>query len=190
MKLKQVKQNGAVKVTAKTAKQVKAQIAQCVAVVMGVGDKARGLAARLVQTTKTADGLKIRALQNNIGLPLKDGHDADLKDGIMTGKREAMVEMGAYVSGHSRKAKVVLLSQEQFLKIAHPCIVHWKADDNGIQGHYIGNPNVKGMVAVAVAYSGKLFFWQMEMDSNPNNKHERGTIKPIKADGKLAIVNV
>jgi hypothetical protein len=185
MKLKQVKQNGAVK-NAKTQKAVKAQIAQSVAIIIG----ARGLAARLVETHKTADGLKIRALQNNIGLPLKAGQFADVKDGTVTGKRPALIELGCYANGKTSGAKIVTMTQAQFLAKAHPCIVHWKADDNGIHGHYIGNPNVKGMVAVAVAYSGKLFFWQMEMDSNANNKHERGTVKSIKPEGKLVEVKV
>lgn len=181
--------------TSKVVKAVKAVKAKVVATVLksftavALMQGVRGHAARLVRIDNMSDKTQnITALQNNLGLPLKDAHTAKIDNGILKGERAARIELGGYVNGKSNGTKVELLTPAQFESRSGKCIVHWNKDDNGIHGRYIGNPNVKGMVAVSVQYGKMTYYWQMEQDSNANNKHERGSIKPLKTGGKLLAV--
>lgn len=152
-------------------------------VVVALLSGARGFAARQVERLTYSDGaVTIRALQNNLGLALKDGAPAEVVGDKLTAKapRDARVQLGGYVNGRNTGARVEFLTQAQFDARSKPAIVHWSADDNGVHGRYVGNPSQKGMCAVAVKYGNQNYVWHMEQDSNANNKHERGAIKPVK----------
>lgn len=179
--VKAVKGNKAVK-TAKTVKVIKATVSTAIALLTGK----RGITSRLVETHKAGESLKVRALQNNLGLSLKGAPLASVEKGILKGKRDALLPLGGYVNGKMSGARVEFVTPAQFAARSKPCIVHWSADDNGIQGRYIGNPNQKGMVAVSVQYGKTAYYWQMEQDSNANNKHERGSVQPIKGQKLVA----
>jgi hypothetical protein len=182
---------------AKAAKIAKAKVGQLpdgkadkldktVAVLSGE----RGFAARMVERAVYGTRIFIRALQNNLGLPLKDGLFCEVTDSGLQGERAALVECGGYVNGKTKGAKVRFMSAADFQSKAAKAVIHWNADDNGIHGFYVGNPAQKGMCAVCVNYNGQPFFWQMETDSNSNNKHERGKIEAAKTGGKLIEVNL
>ena len=161
------------------------------AIMIALLSGARGFCARTVEVVTAKDGTRaLRAVQNNLGLPERESLFAPLsKDSVITSEanRMARVQLGGYVNGRNTGAKVELMSPAQFATRSKPCLVHWNVDDKGIPGRYIGDPSVKGMVAVSVQYGSQTYFWQMEQDSNANNKHERGCIKPI---GKTPLVIV
>ncbi len=140
----------------------------------------RGFAARLVETGKLGNVTVIRALQRNDGLSLKDGVWCPIEAGILTGIRQGRIELGGYVNGKSTGAKVELLSENQFTSKAKVGLVKWnsKADAKPIAGMYLGNMQQKGMLAVRTVFQKghAPFFWQVEQDSNANNKHERGKV--------------
>jgi hypothetical protein len=164
-------------------KAVKPVISQAIALLSGE----RGLCARLVQVVTTPDSVHITALQDNKGLRFANGVACEIKGGKLVGEKEGRIALGGYVNGRNTGAKVELLTPAEFAKRAKPALVHWSADDNGAHGVYIGNPNVKGMCAVMVPYKGGPYYWQMELDSNPGNKHERGNLEPLTKNGKLTV---
>ena len=143
---------------------------------------ARGCCARSVEVVSDTDFSYIRATQNNLGLSIPGGGlwaKVDNKAFIVTGNRTSLTELGCYVNGKRTGAKCNLVTDKEFCAKAHKALIHWKADDAGIAGLYIGKPAEKGMSAVRVQYGKTVFYWQMETDSNPNNKHERGSIEPL-----------
>lgn len=185
----QVKAHKKVAVKVKTVKAKKAaatvtKTETAVAILTG----ARGILFRSAQVQTMSDGtVRLTALQNCLGLANKDASYAVVKDGKLVNgdNRAGLVAMGGYVNGKTTGASVRLVSEKQALALCKDCMVHWDADDNGVRGKYVGNVSEKGICGVVVQYAGKNFFWQMELDSNANNKHERGDLKSVKEDGKL-----
>ena len=151
----------------------------------------RGHCARSVeQVTLKGGQTAIRALHDNSMLSCKESVFCPIEDGLITASSPKIgrIQLGAYVNGKNTGAKVEIVSQAEFEKRSLPCNVHWKAtDDKPIVGRYIGNPNVKGMVAIGVKYAGGYYFWQMEQDSNVNNRHERGIVTALKKGETLAV---
>lgn len=137
----------------------------------------RGYAVRKVEVRVIEDQPKqVRALQDGKGNALGNAEYAEIdKTGHLTGKRAALVPLGGYVNGKMRGAKVEELTEAQFHSRSHRAKVKWNADKEAITGRYIGNPTMQGMVAVEAAGH----FWQLELDANVNNKHERGDLLPI-----------
>ena len=171
------KKQSSAKTTAKAAKVTGRSI--LVALLSG----ARGFAARLVERLTYSDGsVAIRAIHNNSGLTEKESTLAPIVGGKLTSKadRKARVQLGGYVNGRNTGAKVELITQAEFAKRSKPCIIHWNVDDAGVHGRYIGNPAEAGMCAVSCKFGSMEYFWQMEQDSNSNNKHERGELQPVK----------
>lgn len=155
----------------------------------------RGAVLRAIARYKGSDGLTyIRATQDNRGLALPTSSKyASLcqvsPDGVIKGIREALIGLGCYVNGRVSGAKVAkYLTLAQWVKLSAPCNVHWNADSTSIPGRYVGNPHEKGTCAVSVQYGKTTFAWQMELDSNSNNKHERGRLEATKPGAKLASV--
>lgn len=152
----------------------------------------RGICARSIEQIITKGGqTAIRALHDNAMLTCKESVFCPVENGLITSSSPKIgrIQLGAYVNGKNTGAKVEIVSQAEFEKRSRPCNVHWKAtDDKPVIGRYIGNPQVKGMVAIGVKYAGGLYLWQMEMDANANNRHERGIIAPLKKGDVLAVV--
>ncbi len=151
----------------------------------------RGILARQIETAtdKATKRVFVRATKDENGLRLRDASVCEVVNGVLMGDKAGRVQMGGYVNGRNTGAKITLAQLADFVKKSAPCIVHWNADDNGIHGRYVGNPHEKGICAVAVEYGkGNTFVWQMERDANSNNKHERGSLKPLDAKKPLAIV--
>lgn len=190
MKTKNVTaQNSAQSSTVKAkGKALKPILSTVIMVVSGI----RGLAARLGQLATTGKGkdqtVKFRALQDNKGLALKDGQWVSIIGGKLSGKKErqGQLECGGYVNGRLTGADARFFTPAQFRAIAKPCLIHWQADKDPVSGFYIGDPNVKGMCAVFVPAWN--YYWQVELDSNANNKHERAKLAPVKKGGKLVKV--
>ena len=179
--------------SAKKAKKAKKQAATVkaseLALILLSG--ARGYTSRNVRKITMSDGeVRLYALQNNMGMANKSENYGIDNNGLLTGKRDGLIELGGYVNGKTSGASVRYLTAKQFNSIARPCIVKWNQDDNGIAGRYIGNPAEKGMSAVVVSYKGGDFHWQMETDANANNKHERGDLLPSVKGGKLLPVKL
>ena len=149
---------------------------------------ARGILAREVVTAtdKKTGRVFVKAVKNELGLSLKEASVGEIIKGELTGDKVARVQLGGYVNGRNTGAKVSLTNLAAFVAKSRKCVVHWNIDDNGIAGHYIGNPNQKGMCAVYVPEHK--FVWQMEMDSNANNRHERGKLLPV--NDKTPLVSV
>jgi hypothetical protein len=158
----------------KPNKTVKALAGIMVALLSGK----RGHAARLVHTATDKNGaITITAAQDNKGPTLKAGTPCIIeKDGTLTGPKQGRVELGAYVNGSLKGAKVRLMTPAQFAAESKPGTVKWNADKDGVPGRFIGDIAKKGMVAVSVTLGTGTYYWQMESDSNSNNKHERGLV--------------
>jgi hypothetical protein len=167
------------KKTGKAAKAVKGKLTkQYTAVALLSG--ARGTLARAVRVFEYVTGqVEIIALQNNLGLAEKNPVPCAIIGGKLVGDKLGRVQLGGYVNGRNTGASVKLITEAQFLKASAPCVVHWDKDGVGVHGRYIGQPNEKGICAVACKFGAQWYFWQMEIDSNVNNKHERGDLKPI-----------
>ena len=150
----------------------------------------RGVLARQVQTaTDTKTGkVYVKAVKNELGLFL--GGKAivcTIENGILCGDKIGLIQLGGYVNGKRTGAKISLTTLANFIAKSKPAIIHWNIDDNGVKGHYLGNPAQKGICAVYVPELK--YAWHMETDANSNNKHERGKILPLTKEGKLASVS-
>lgn len=144
----------------------------------------RGLLCRKVETGMRGTTPCIRALQNEKGLAL-DGEWAELHDGKLTAQgasRVARVQLGGYVNGRNTGATVKLVKESEFTKQAKTGEVKWHVDNDSTACTYLGDANVKGIVAVKAGS----FYWQAEQDSNSNNKHERATVIVKNAKTKAA----
>ena len=162
------------------AKPTKAKVELVIALFFGL----RGVNVRLVERHTSAEGVFIRATQDNDGKQIKDGSFAKIEQGFATGKRVALTELGCYVNGKLKGARVEFLTATQFAHRAGKALIKWAGQKDSLPGRYIGNPAKQGMLAVEV--NGH--YWQLELDSNKQNKHERGTIEPVTKNGKLVEV--
>ena len=173
------------KVTVAANKAIKKAIAPIIATGKAIAHLTgkRGDILRLVETGKQGSDTYIRALQDNKGLAVTGGWCL-VDNGCITAKtpREFRVQVGAYVNGKNTGAKVTLLTEKQFLAIAKKGVIRWNVDSESIDGLTVGDVNRKGCVGVRVMYGSKPYYWQMEMDSNVHNVHERGIVsqKPAK----------
>ena len=141
----------------------------------------RGILARnvLTATDKKSGRVFVKATQNETGLSCRDAQAGWIEKGILCGDKVARVQLGGYVNGKNTGAKITLTTLAAFIASAHKCLVHWKnTDDAPVNGYYRGNPAEKGICAVYVP--DWKFVWQMELDSNSHNRHERGYLKPVK----------
>ena len=136
----------------------------------------RGKVSRLGNEV-TVDGITgYQALQDNAGLPIVGGICIP-ENGIITSKtdRKTRIELGGYVNGKNTGAKIEVHSVSAFDKLAKKGFVKWNVDSESVPCQFIGDISKKGCVAVKTSFNGKPFFWQVEIDSNPHNAHERGT---------------
>jgi len=162
------------------AQMAKARVHQALLLLTGV----RGKNVRLVEVHETKDGkVFLKAMQKGDGSVLKDAHFAELAKGIVVGKRDALIELGAYVNGKLTNCAGELLSKTEWHARSKPANVRWNADKDPIHGRYVGDPAVRGMLAV----EAQGLFWQVEADSNSHNKHERGGVLPLKKEKLVAV---
>lgn len=189
-KLAKIKKNAAtVKQGAKNAKPAKA--AKAVEAVKLTGTSVavlrgeRGQLCRLVQTGKNSAGQTVVcAVQDNSGLniPQAERIQCVIEKGVLTGHRDGLLQLGGYVNRRRSGAKIELLTDKQFTAKARKGTVKWREDDSkAVSCLYMGDHSQKGICAVRVEYKpGHPFYWQIELDSNVNNVHERGSLVPAK----------
>jgi hypothetical protein len=185
MKLNTVKASKASKAT----KAVKAKAPKAVAqttrdVIVHLScDIGRGDAFRFA--AGTFEGSKL------VGLTLKQGQtgacrDAEIckvVDGILSPEtKPAGLQFAKYLAdGTERKGKVKVevLTGAQLVKLATAGVGAYAKFQAPKGGFFIGDHKQKRIYAFATVFNGKPHFWQIEGDSNSNNKHERGYVTPL-----------
>ena len=156
---------------------------------------ARGIAARQIESAveRKTGRVFVHAVYDENGLKLGAKAIAcEIVNGILTGDKPGRIQLGGYVNGRNTGAKIIITTLAAFIAKSQPCLVRWSNADDGekIHGRYVGNPAMKGLLAVMVKYgNGFSFVWQVEQDSNANNRHERGEVLPLKEGATLSSVN-
>lgn len=151
-------------------------------IMIGIVTGARGtLARRFTVAIQGKTPASVTITQTDCGLAPKDALPCRVTDGKLdpeSGKRLAGVQCGAYVAhGGERgaKANLRLVTGAQYMAEAKPGVAAWAVDKAPFGCLYIGNPDRKEIIAVA--HRGGI--WQIEQDSNANNAHERGYVRPL-----------